>query len=177
LNECVAQFGSPGLVILDYLQLLGGGSANRVQELDHLTKECRAIAQEFNVNFSALAQINRAVINRNSKEPTLADLRESGGIEQSADRVIFIYRDEYYNPESSERGKVKLIVAKNRYNAVGAVELLFQPQYSQFKNLAKGRGYEEPPAITWRQADRESPEGLIGVPQYDDDEVWEVIEG
>lgn len=146
LNECASQFGKPGLVILDYLQLLGGGNANRVQELDQITKECRAIAQEFNVNFLALAQINRAVTNRNSKEPVLADLRESGGIEQSADRVILLYRDEYYNPQSESRGKIKLIVAKNRYNSVGAVELLFLPQFSQFKNLHNSNAGYEPPA-------------------------------
>lgn len=146
LNECAAQFGKPYLVILDYLQLLGGGAANRVTELDQITKECRAIAQEFDVCFVSLAQINRAVSTRQVKEPTLADLRESGGIEQSADRVILLYRDEYYNPDSVSRGKAKLIIAKNRYSSVGNVEVLFLPQFSQFKNIAKGRTYESEPA-------------------------------
>lgn len=137
LNECTARFGSPGLIILDYLQLLGGDKQFRVQELDLISRECRAIAQEFNACFVALAQINRGVANRSEKRPTLADLRESGSIEMNADRVILLYRDEYYDKNSADRGLIEVNVAKNRYDSSGTFKALFQPQFSEFKNLAK----------------------------------------
>ena len=126
-----------GLVVLDYLQLLGDGSDNRVRELDRISKGCKNIAKDFHVPFVALAQINRAVTSRAEKRPELSDLRESGAIEQDSNQVIFLYRDEYYNPESPERGLIELIVRKNRGGSVGTCKMLFDPRTSLFRNLRK----------------------------------------
>ena len=126
-----------GLVMIDYLQLMeGSGSDNRVQELSRITRGLKQMARELNVPVIALSQLSRGVEARTNKRPMLSDLRESGSIEQDADLVLMIYRDEYYNPETPDRGVTEVIVTKHRNGPVGTVKLLFEPQYTRFRNLA-----------------------------------------
>jgi len=126
-----------GLVMIDYLQLMeGSGSDNRVQELSRITRGLKQMARELNVPVVALSQLSRGVESRTNKRPMLSDLRESGSIEQDADLVLMIYRDEYYNPETPDRGITEVIVTKHRNGPVGTVKLLFEPQFTRFRNLA-----------------------------------------
>lgn len=138
LRSVAAEHGGRlGIVILDYLQLLGGGGDNRVNELDKVVREFRAMAKEFQVPCLGIAQINRGVESRTNKRPMLSDIRESGAIENHADVVITLYRDEYYNADSPDRGIIEMCVAKNRHGRVGTVKMLFSPQYSLFRNIAR----------------------------------------
>ncbi|MFM7237233.1 MAG: replicative DNA helicase [Cyanobium sp.] len=126
-----------GLVVIDYLQLMeGGGSDNRVQELSRITRSLKGIARELNVPVMALSQLSRGVESRTNKRPMLSDLRESGSIEQDADLVMMIYRDEYYNPDTPDRGITEVIITKHRNGPVGTCKLLFEPQFTRFRNLA-----------------------------------------
>jgi replicative DNA helicase len=126
-----------GLIVIDYLQLMeGSGSDNRVQELSRITRGLKQMARELNVPVMALSQLSRGVETRTNKRPTLSDLRESGSIEQDADIVMMIYRDEYYNPETPDRGITEVIITKHRNGPVGTCKLLFEPQYTRFRNLA-----------------------------------------
>jgi replicative DNA helicase len=126
-----------GVVIIDYLQLMeGSGSDNRVQELSRITRGLKQMARELNVPVIALSQLSRGVESRTNKRPMLSDLRESGSIEQDADLVLMIYRDEYYNPDTPDRGITEIIVTKHRNGPVGTVKLLFEPQFTRFRNLA-----------------------------------------
>lgn len=128
--------GEMGCIVLDYLQLMeGGGSDNRVQELSRITRSLKGLARELNVPVIALSQLSRGVEARNNKRPMLSDLRESGSIEQDADVVIMVYRDEYYFPDSPDRGITELIVTKHRNGPTGMVRLLFDPQYTRFRNM------------------------------------------
>jgi replicative DNA helicase len=135
------QYSEPlGLVIIDYLQLIGNKNAkeNRTQEISDISRGLKNLARELNVPVIALSQLSRAVEQRTCKKPILSDLRESGSIEQDADTVLFIYRDEYYNPDNSDkRGKAEIIISKQRNGPVGSFELLFQPNLTRFKNLHK----------------------------------------
>ncbi len=129
-----------GMIIIDYLQLMEGtGSNDRVQEISRISRGLKGLARELKVPIIALSQLSRAVESRTNKRPMLSDLRESGSIEQDADIVMFIYRDEYYNPESIEnnKGKAEIIIAKQRNGPVGTVELLFYSNITKFKNPAK----------------------------------------
>jgi replicative DNA helicase len=129
-----------GVVIIDYLQLMEGtgksrGSLDRVQEISAISRGLKNLARELKVPVLALSQLSRAVESRQIKKPMLSDLRESGSIEQDADIVMFIYRDEYYNPENVEsKGKADIIVAKHRNGPVGNIELIFQSNITKFKN-------------------------------------------
>jgi replicative DNA helicase len=126
-----------GLVMIDYLQLMEGSTPdNRVQELSRITRGLKGMARELNVPVMALSQLSRGVEARTNKRPMLSDLRESGSIEQDADLVLMIYRDEYYNPETADRGITEVIVAKHRNGPVGTVKLLFEPMFTRFRNLA-----------------------------------------
>ena len=126
-----------GLVMIDYLQLMeGSGSDNRVEELSRITRGLKQMARELNVPVIALSQLSRGVEARTNKRPMLSDLRESGSIEQDADLVLMIYRDEYYNQETPDRGITEVIVTKHRNGPVGTVKLLFEPQFTRFRNLA-----------------------------------------
>jgi len=137
----IEQGGELGLIVLDYLQLMGGKSDNRVLELAGITRELKALAKEFNVPIFALSQLSRAVETRTNKRPMLSDLRESGSIEQEADLVIMLYRDNYYNPDSPERNIAEIIVAKHRNGPTGVVRLLFESNLTKFTNLAKNQNY------------------------------------
>jgi len=126
-----------GLIVIDYLQLMEGTTPdNRVQELSRITRGLKAMARELKVPVVALSQLSRGVESRTNKRPMLSDLRESGSIEQDADLVLMIYRDEYYNPETPDRGITEVIVTKHRNGPVGTVKLLFEPQFTRFRNLA-----------------------------------------
>lgn len=129
-----------GLVIIDYLQLMEGsssGKTDRVHEISAISRGLKNLARELKVPIIALSQLSRAVESRTSKRPLLSDLRESGSIEQDADVVMFIYREEYYDPENIEkRGKAEILVAKQRNGPVGTLELIFQSNITKFKNPA-----------------------------------------
>jgi replicative DNA helicase len=130
-----------GLILIDYLQLMGGGDAQdgRVQELSKITRALKGLARELHVPVVALSQLSRGVESRTNKRPLMSDLRESGSIEQDADLIILLYRDEYYNPDTPDRGVCELILAKHRNGPVGTVKLLFDPQFTRFENLAQSR--------------------------------------
>ncbi len=125
-----------GLVVVDYIQLMQGRKVtdNRVQEVSEISRSLKQLAREINVPVLALSQLSRAVESRQNKRPMLSDLRESGSIEQDADIVMFIYRDEYYNPESEQRGEAEIIIAKQRNGPTGTAELLFQSSITRFLN-------------------------------------------
>ncbi|MEG5136859.1 MULTISPECIES: replicative DNA helicase [unclassified Microcoleus] len=130
------QGGALGLILLDYLQLMEGSSDNRVQELSRITRGLKGLARELNVPIIALSQLSRSVEARTNKRPMMSDLRESGSIEQDADLVIMLYRDEYYNPDSPDRGIAEVIITKHRNGPTGIIKLLFDAQYTSFRNLA-----------------------------------------
>jgi len=132
--------GSPGLVVLDYIQKLGDRAAgNRAQAVGAITGHCKDIAKEFNLPFIALAQINRGVETQANKRPSIADIKDSGDIEQDMDIGLLIYRDEYYNPESPSKGKMEINVAKNRNGPTGVCEVWFSPETGSFRNVARER--------------------------------------
>ncbi len=128
-----------GLIIIDYLQLMDGGSSDdRNQQISAISRGLKTLARELDVPIIALSQLSRAVESRSDKRPMLSDLRDSGAIEQDADIVMFIYRDEYYNKEDTDnRGKAELLIAKHRNGPVGTVDLLFQSNITKFKNANK----------------------------------------
>lgn len=127
------------LVIVDYLQLMAGHrrSENRQQEIATISRALKSLARELKTPVMALSQLNRGVENRPDKRPVMADLLESGAIEADADVVLFLYRDEYYNKETSDKGIAEVIVGKHRNGPVGTIRLAFFPQHTQFVNLAK----------------------------------------
>ena len=127
-----------GLIVVDYLQLMRGsqGSERREQEISEISGSLKALAKELNVPVMALSQLNRRVEERHDKRPQLADLRESGAIEQDADVIAFIYRDEVYHPDSPDQGRAEVIIGKQRNGPIGKTTLTFLTQYTRFENLA-----------------------------------------
>jgi replicative DNA helicase len=128
-----------GLIIVDYLQLMSGrgNTDNRVQEVSEISRGLKGLARELNVPVIALSQLSRAVESRSPAIPQLSDLRESGSIEQDADVVMFIYRDDYYNKETEQPGIANVLVRKHRNGPVGEAELYFQPERLKFANIEK----------------------------------------
>lgn len=128
------------LIIIDYLQLMSGsgrGSDSRQQEISDISRSLKALARELKVPVVALSQLSRAVEQRPDHRPMLSDLRESGAIEQDADVVMFIYRDDYYNKDTERKGISEIIIAKQRNGPIGTVELAWLPDYTKFANLQK----------------------------------------
>lgn len=128
-----------GLVIIDYLQLMSGGrhSESRQQEISEISRSLKALAREINAPVIALSQLSRACETRPDHRPMLSDLRESGAIEQDADVVMFIYRDDYYNKDTDKKGISEIIIAKQRNGPIGTVELVWLPDYTKFANKEK----------------------------------------
>ncbi len=131
------------IIMIDYLQLMTGGSGksseSRQQEISEISRSLKSLARELEVPVVALSQLSRAVEQRPDHRPMLSDLRESGAIEQDADMVMFIYRDDYYNKDTEKKGVADIIIAKQRNGPIGTVELMWLPQYTKFANLERGR--------------------------------------
>ena len=150
-----------GLIVVDYLQLVRSNHRmdSREREIAEISRGLKALAKEIHVPVVALSQLNRAVENRNDKRPMLADLRESGSLEQDADIVMFIYRDEMYNTESVDAGKAEIIIGKQRNGPTGRVNLAFRAQFTRFDNLARGADeYAQPPMEIGMPSDLEADE-------------------
>ncbi len=138
LRRLKKEKGELGLVVLDYIQKLGDRAAgNRAQEIGKFSGAFKDIAKEFNVPFLALAQINRGVESQSNKRPTMADIKDSGDIEQDMDLGLLLYRDEYYNPDTSHKGQMEINVAKNRNGATGVCVVRFSPETGNFRNVTK----------------------------------------
>ena len=128
-----------GIIMIDYLQLMQGSkkSESRQQEISDISRSLKEIARELQVPVVALSQLSRAVEQRPDHRPMLSDLRESGAIEQDADVVMFLYRDDYYNKDTDRKDVAEVIIAKQRNGPIGTVELAWLPQYTKFANMQK----------------------------------------
>jgi len=134
------QCGRLGLIVIDYLQLMSaasGGGENRATEISEISRSLKGLAKELSVPVIALSQLNRSLEQRPNKRPVMSDLRESGAIEQDADVIMFIYRDEVYNQDTPDKGIAEIIIAKQRNGPIGTVNLAFLGEYTRFENLAR----------------------------------------
>jgi replicative DNA helicase len=137
------QHGDLGLIVVDYLQLMSAASQgeNRATEISEISRSLKALAKELHVPVVALSQLNRSLEQRPNKRPVMSDLRESGAIEQDADLILFIYRDEVYNPETQDKGIAEIIIGKQRNGPIGKVDLTFLGEYTRFESYAKSGHY------------------------------------
>ena len=137
------QCGKLGLIVIDYLQLMSGTreSDNRASELSEISRSVKSLAKELHVPIIALSQLNRSLEQRPNKRPVMSDLRESGAIEQDADLILFIYRDEVYNPDTPDKGTAEIIIAKQRNGPIGRVRLTFLGQHTRFENFTSPDAY------------------------------------
>ena len=136
-------YGKLGLVIVDYLQLMQASTTgeNRATEISEISRSMKSLAKELKVPVMALSQLNRSLEQRPNKRPVMSDLRESGAIEQDADVILFIYRDEVYNPETQDKGVAEIIIGKQRNGPIGTVRLTFLGEYTRFENFATAGSY------------------------------------
>lgn len=143
-RRLVREHGSLGLIVIDYLQLMQvpGNKENRTNEISEISRSLKALAKELHVPVIALSQLNRSLESRHDRRPIMSDLRESGAIEQDADLIVFIYRDEVYNEDSPDKGKAEIIIAKQRNGPIGKVHLTFLGQYTVFENYASPQYHE-----------------------------------
>lgn len=137
------QHGNLGLIVIDYLQLMSANSIgeNRATEISEISRSLKALAKELNVPVVALSQLNRSLEQRQDRRPIMSDLRESGAIEQDADLILFIYRDEAYNKESPDKGIAEIIIGKQRNGPIDTVRMTFLGEYTRFENAAHSGGY------------------------------------
>jgi len=140
LNKLKKKVGEIGLVVIDYLQLMGsisrpGRNDNRATELGEITRSLKGLAKEFGCPIVALSQLNRSLEARTNRRPIMSDLRESGAIEQDADLILFIYRDEVYNADSEDKGIAEIIIGKQRNGRIGTIKTAFIGEYTRFENL------------------------------------------
>ena len=137
------QYDGLGLVVVDYLQLMSSSSQgeNRATEISEISRSLKALAKELHVPVVALSQLNRSLEARPNKRPVMSDLRESGAIEQDADVILFIYRDEVYNPETADKGKAEIIIGKQRNGPIGTLSLTFLGEFTRFENYANPERY------------------------------------
>jgi len=139
-RRIMREHGELGLIAIDYLQLMSaktGSHENRTNEISEISRSLKALAKELNVPVIALSQLNRELEKRPNKRPVMSDLRESGAIEQDADLIVFVYRDEVYNEDSPDKGTAEIIIGKQRNGPIGMVKLRFEGRYSRFDNLAQ----------------------------------------
>jgi replicative DNA helicase len=142
-RRAMKQYGMLGLVVVDYLQLMQATTTgeNRATEISEISRSMKALAKELKVPVVALSQLNRSLEQRPNKRPVMSDLRESGAIEQDADVILFIYRDEVYNPETQDKGTAEIIIGKQRNGPIGMVRLTFLGEYTRFESFTKTGHY------------------------------------
>jgi replicative DNA helicase len=140
-RRLVREHGDIAMIMIDYLQLMqipGSAGDNRTNEISEISRSLKALAKEFNCPVIALSQLNRSLEQRPNKRPINSDLRESGAIEQDADVIMFVYRDEVYHPETEHKGIAEIIIGKQRNGPIGTTRLAFIGKYTRFENLAPG---------------------------------------